>query len=58
MMPMTMPFYLSPQVALLGSNAATITLGDLSVGDKVELEVEQRFVPKFSEQVVTLKKVE
>jgi Cu/Ag efflux protein CusF len=57
MMAMTMPFYLAPQAALVDSNASTIALHDLSIGDKVELEVEQRFVPKFEEQVVTLTKV-
>ena len=48
MMAMTMPFYL----------ADTVSPGDLRVGDKVELTVEQKLKPKFSEQVVTVKKIE
>jgi hypothetical protein len=58
MMPMTMPFYLSPDASLVDSTAASIKVGDIHVGDRVELEVEQRFAPKFEEQVVALKKVE
>ena len=58
MMPMTMPFYLSPQASLVDNKAAAIKVDDIHVGDRVELEVEQRFAPKFEEQVVTLKKIE
>ena len=47
MMPMTMPFYLSEGVSVTG----------LQVGDKIEMVVEQRIKPKFSEQVVTIKKI-
>lgn len=48
MMAMTMPFYLSESVSPSG----------LAVGDSVELTVEQKLKPKFSEQVVVLKKIE
>ncbi len=47
MMAMTMPFYLAPKVSLEG----------LHVGDKVELVVEQRLEPKYSEQVTKIAKV-
>jgi Cu/Ag efflux protein CusF len=48
MMAMTMPFYLSESLSASG----------LEVGDSVELTVEQKLKPKFSEQVVVLKKLE
>ena len=48
MMAMTMPFYLAESVSTSG----------LAVGDNVELTVEQKLKPKFSEQVVVLKKLE
>jgi Cu/Ag efflux protein CusF len=48
MMAMTMPFYLAESVSASG----------LAVGDNIELTVEQKLKPKFSEQVVVLKKLE
>lgn len=48
MMAMTMPFYLAPGVPLEG----------ISVGDRIELRVEQHLKPDFSEKVVELTKVE
>jgi Cu/Ag efflux protein CusF len=47
MMAMTMPFYLSPQTSLAG----------IGVGDTVEMVVEQRLEPKYSEQVVKVSKL-
>jgi len=47
MMAMTMPFYL----------AENASLGGLQVGDAIELTVEQKLKPKFSEQVVAVKKI-
>jgi len=44
---MTMPFYL----------AKGVTTESLAVGDQVEMVVEQRLKPRFSEEVVSLKKV-
>lgn len=44
---MTMPFYL----------AKDVTTESLAVGDQVEMVVEQRLKPRFSEEVVSLKKV-
>jgi hypothetical protein len=46
MMAMTMPFYLEK----------TVSLKDISVGDSVELVVEQRIKPSFSDKVVSIKK--
>ncbi len=43
---MTMPFYLSSQASVEG----------IHVGDAVELTVEQRLKPKFSEAVVSVRK--
>jgi len=43
---MTMPFYLSSQTSIDG----------IHVGDQVELTVEQRLKPKFSESVVSVRK--
>jgi Cu/Ag efflux protein CusF len=43
---MTMPFYLSAQASIEG----------IQVGDSIELTVEQRLKPKFSESVVALHK--
>jgi Cu/Ag efflux protein CusF len=48
MMAMTMPFYLSDKTSAEG----------IQVGDSIELTVEQRLKPKFSEQVVSLRKVD
>ncbi len=48
MMAMTMPFYLTPG----------LTLDGIAVGDQVELRVEQRLKPEFSEKVVEIKKAE
>ncbi len=48
MMAMTMPFYLKEGLSLDGIKA----------GDNVELKVEQHLQPKFTEEVVSLKKVE
>lgn len=48
MMAMTMPFYLKEGLSLDGIKA----------GDSVELKVEQHLQPKFTEEVVALKKVE
>lgn len=48
MHPMTMGFYLSDKVTAEG----------LQVGDAIEMVVEQTIKPKFSEQVVSLKKVQ
>ena len=47
MMAMTMPFYLAPQVSLKG----------VAEGDAVELVVEQRLQPKYSEQVTSISKL-
>jgi Cu/Ag efflux protein CusF len=47
MMAMTMPFYLAEATKIEGIN----------VGDSIELIVEQRLKPKFSEQVVAVKKL-
>ncbi len=47
MMAMTMPFYLAPQVSLKG----------IAEGDAVELVVEQRLQPKYSEQVTSITKL-
>jgi len=44
---MTMPFYL----------AKGVTTESLAVGDQVEMVVEQRLKPRFSEEVVSIKKV-
>jgi Cu/Ag efflux protein CusF len=46
MMAMTMPFYLDKSVSLKG----------ISAGDRVELVVEQRVKPRFSDKVVSIKK--
>ncbi len=46
MMAMTMPFYLAPQLSLEG----------IQVGDAVELSVEQRIEPRFSDEVVAIRK--
>jgi Cu/Ag efflux protein CusF len=48
MMAMTMPFYLSEKLSAEG----------IKVGDNVEMVVEQRLAPRYSESVVALKKVE
>ena len=48
MMAMTMPFYLKEGVSLEGIKA----------GDAVELKVEQHLHPKFTEEVVSIKRVE
>jgi Cu/Ag efflux protein CusF len=48
MMAMTMPFYLKEGVSLEGIKA----------GDSVELKVEQHLKPKFTEEVISIKKVE
>lgn len=45
---MTMPFYL----------AKDVTTESLAVGDQVEMVVEQRLKPRFSEEVISLKKVQ
>jgi Cu/Ag efflux protein CusF len=47
MMAMTMPFYLSEKVSADGIN----------VGDAVEMVLEQRLTPRYTESVVSLKKV-
>lgn len=44
---MTMPFYL----------AKGVSIESLAVGDKVEMVVEQRIKPRFSEEVVSLTRV-
>lgn len=46
MMAMTMPFYLSPQVSV----------GDIKVGDAVTMVIEQRLQPRFTEEVVEIKR--
>jgi Cu/Ag efflux protein CusF len=46
MMAMTMPFYLEGSVSLKG----------ISVGDSIELVVEQRIKPSFTDKVVAIKK--
>jgi Cu/Ag efflux protein CusF len=43
---MTMPFYL----------AQGVTLESVAVGDEVDMVLEQRLKPRFTEQVVSLKK--
>ena len=43
---MTMPFYI----------AKGVSLESISVGDEVEMVVEQRLKPRFTEEVVSLKK--
>ena len=43
---MTMPFYLAPETSIQG----------IQVGDSVELTVEQRLKPRFSESVVSIQK--
>lgn len=48
MMAMTMPFYLKEGLSLEGIKA----------GDTVELKVEQHLKPKFTEEVISIKKVE
>ena len=48
MMAMTMPFYLKDGVSLEGIKA----------GDSVELKVEQHLTPKFTEEVVSIKKAQ
>ncbi len=48
MMAMTMPFYLKEGVSMEGIKA----------GDSVELKVEQHLTPKFTEEVIAIKKVE
>jgi Cu/Ag efflux protein CusF len=48
MMAMTMPFYLKEGLSLEGIKA----------GDTVELKVEQHLKPTFTEEVVSIKKVE
>ena len=48
MMGMTMPFYLKEGLSLEGIKA----------GDSVELKVEQHLQPKFTEEVISIKKVE
>lgn len=45
---MTMPFYL----------AKGVTAESLGVGDAVEMVVEQRLKPRFTEEVVSLKKIQ
>jgi Cu/Ag efflux protein CusF len=47
MMAMTMPFYLSDKVSADG----------IHVGDAVEMVLEQRLAPRYTESVVSLKKV-
>jgi len=47
MMAMTMPFYLAKSVSLDG----------IAVGDVVEMVVEQRIKPKFSDSVVAIKEI-
>ncbi len=47
MMAMTMPFYLAPELSLKG----------IAEGDAVELVVEQRLKPKYSEQVISISKL-
>jgi Cu/Ag efflux protein CusF len=49
MMAMTMPFYLAKTTKLDGG---------ISVGDAVEMNVEQRLKPRFTEEVVGIKKSE
>jgi Cu/Ag efflux protein CusF len=44
---MTMPFYLAPEVSLKG----------IAQGDAVELLVEQRLKPKYTEQVTSITKL-
>ena len=44
---MTMPFYL----------ASGVKLDSFEVGDQIEMVVEQRLKPRFTEEVVSLKKV-
>ncbi len=46
MMAMTMPFYLSPKVSV----------SDLKVGDAVTMVIEQRLQPRFTEEVVEIKR--
>ena len=46
MMAMTMPFYLAPSTSLAG----------IAVGDTVEMLVEQRLEPKYTEFVVSVAK--
>ena len=48
MMGMTMPFYLKEGLSLDGIKA----------GDTVELKIEQHLKPKFTEEVVSIKKAE
>lgn len=48
MMAMTMPFYLADSTSLAG----------IAVGDSVEMVVEQRLEPKYSEKVVSIAKME
>ncbi len=48
MMAMTMPFYLSPKVSV----------SDIKVGDAVTMVVEQRLTPRFTEEVVEIKRAE
>jgi Cu/Ag efflux protein CusF len=44
---MTMPFYLSKKIAL----------DSIGVGDRVEMVVEQRLKPRFTEEVVSIHKI-
>jgi Cu/Ag efflux protein CusF len=44
---MTMPFYLAP----------SIKVESFEAGDRVEMVVEQRLKPRFTEEVISLKKV-
>jgi Cu/Ag efflux protein CusF len=48
MMAMTMPFYLKEGLSLEGIKA----------GDNVELKIEQHLQPKFTEEVIAVKKTE
>ena len=48
MMAMTMPFYL----------AKTTKIEGIAVGDAVEMAVEQRLKPSFTEEVISIKKSE
>ena len=47
MMAMTMPFYTAPELSLKG----------IAEGDSVEMVVEQRLKPKYTEQVVSISKL-
>lgn len=48
MMAMTMPFYISSEVSI----------SDVKVGDRIEMVVEQHLTPRFTEEVVSVKRAE